>query len=198
MRLAMIPVVLAVAACGNTQKPEAVQVDHIVLGISDLQAGIDTLEELTGVRPVFGGEHPDLGTHNALMSLGTGLYLEILAPRPDAEVVDWLLFLNELSTLTPVMWAIATSDAARTADRLATNGSPTTEVVPGSRTVPDGSILEWKTFRFSDLVEHHFLSNGANSLVIPPRTHQADADLIQLNSSTRNLIGCRGRSSFLA
>ncbi len=150
MRLLTIPVVLAALTFGCSEEPEAVQIDHIVLGISDLQAGIDQLEELTGVRPVFGGEHPDLGTHNALMSLGTRQYLEILAPRPEAEVVDRHRPLKELSDLTPVMWAVATDDAVQTAERLATNGHPTTEIVPGSRTLPDGSILEWKIFRLSE------------------------------------------------
>jgi len=150
MRLITIPVVLAVITFGCAEEPEAVQIDHIVLGISDLQAGIDQLEELTGVRPVFGGEHPNRGTHNALISLGARRYLEILAPRPEAEVVDQLRLLSELSDLTPVMWAVATDDAVQTADRLATNGHPTTEVVPGSRTQLDGSILEWETFQLSE------------------------------------------------
>src|SRR4051812_10884651 len=59
------------------------RIDHVILGIDDLQKGIAELERATGVRAVFGGAHPGRGTQNALISLGENHYLEILAPNPD-------------------------------------------------------------------------------------------------------------------
>ena len=97
---------------------EMLQIDHLVIGVADLDAGIREFEELTGIRPAYGGEHPNLGTHNALISLGNRTYLELLAPRPGASVTASFEFLADLLVLTPVMWAVSTDDITGTVDRL--------------------------------------------------------------------------------
>lgn len=127
------------------------RLDHIVLGIAELEAGIDRLEALTGVRPAPGGDHPELGTHNALISLGPRQYLEVLAPRPGVEPAEAFRFLRDLDLLTPVTWAIATDDASQTAKRLSAAGHPTTGIVPGSRIQGGGRRLEWRMFMLAEL-----------------------------------------------
>ena len=75
MRLAIVfAIVLSLRLPAGAVAPAA-QVDHILLGIDDLDRGMEQFEKLTGVRPVYGGKHPR-GTHNALVSLGNGTYLE--------------------------------------------------------------------------------------------------------------------------
>ena len=73
-------------------------IDHIVIGIHDLEKGIASIEDLTGVKPVYGGAHPSLGTHNALISLGNRTYLEILAPNPDVSM-NWLSWLTDFRAM---------------------------------------------------------------------------------------------------
>ncbi len=129
---------------------EMLQIDHLVIGVAALDAGVREFEELTGVRPAYGGEHPNMGTHNALVSLGDRTYLELLAPRPDAKVTESLQFLSELAELTPVMWAVSTDDITQTAERLASAGYEVTRAVPGSRKQQNGSTLHWTVFDMAD------------------------------------------------
>ncbi|HYN20786.1 MAG TPA: VOC family protein [Thermoanaerobaculia bacterium] len=121
------------------------QVDHLVLGVSDLNAGIEEFRSRTGVEPVFGGNHPNGGTRNALASLGDGIYIEIIAPNPDAELSPMFGSLKNLSTLTPIMWAAAVDDAEAAKALLVSKGHAATPVMKGSRVKPDGSVLKWQT-----------------------------------------------------
>src|SRR5262245_57632531 len=67
------------------QESAAVDVDHVILGINDLERGMREFESRTGVKAQRGGEHPGRGTQNALVGLGKGHYLEILAPAATAQ-----------------------------------------------------------------------------------------------------------------
>ena len=122
------------------------QADHLILGIRDLDEGIRQFESRTGVRPVAGGVHPGRGTRNALVSLGPGLYIEILAPQagvPDSPRADGL---KTLSDLTPMGFAVAVRDLLTARERLIGAGFGLSEIVPGARARPDGSRLSWQTF----------------------------------------------------
>jgi hypothetical protein len=139
--------VMAFSSC--TPAPPAdqelpqVQIDHVIIGVPDLQGGMDRLEEMTGVRPVFGGEHPGRGTRNALLSLGPGVYLELLAPQEGAELPEDAAGLLTLGEPTPWGWAASSQDIEATMARLADLGYETFEPQAGSRATPDGGMLRW-------------------------------------------------------
>jgi len=120
-------------------------IDHVVIGVSDLNTGVNQLEDLTSLQAEFGGKHPHLGTENALLSLGPRQYLEVLAPAPGAKLDSSVSFLSSLQKLTPVSWVISTANVEWMAQLLKARGYETTPPRPGSRLRPDGARLDWKT-----------------------------------------------------
>jgi hypothetical protein len=58
--------------------------DHLVLAARDLDAGAAWLENHLGVVLSPGGKHARMGTHNRLLGLGEGFYLELIAVDPQA------------------------------------------------------------------------------------------------------------------
>ena len=47
----------------------ALQIDHLVLGASDLNSATEASESDFGVHFDVGGDHPVMGTHNRLLRL---------------------------------------------------------------------------------------------------------------------------------
>ena len=119
-------------------------VDHVIIGIRSLDAGIKEFTDRTGVTPVRGGRHPGAGTENALVSLGNGVYLEIIAVVPGDTPARWASLLG-MERLTAAGWAIQTKNAAAIVDRLKTAGVPHMGPTPGSRETPDGKLLTWQS-----------------------------------------------------
>lgn len=156
MRRAFLGLAAAAAflsSCNPALSPQyeaaSAQIDHVIVGVRDLDAGIATLERLTGVRPIVGGAHPGKGTRNALMSLGDGTYLELYAPDPAAPVASSdVAELQALTGLKPLGWAISTVDVEGIRSNLDAHGFALSSPEAGSRIRPDGSVLEWETLGF--------------------------------------------------
>lgn len=121
-------------------------VDHLVYGVPNLDAGIDAVERLLGVRAAFGGQHTGRGTHNALLSLGTGAYLEIIAPDPGQPPPDnpRPFALDSLTEPRLVHWATRVSGIEDVADSARKAGYDPGVVLPMSRKRPDGAELHWQ------------------------------------------------------
>ena len=129
--------------------------DHVLLGCSDLDRGIDFVEQHTGVRAALGGVHPGRGTRNALLALGERRYLEIISIDPaQTKVPDFAAPLVEtLRSLTAprlVGWAEHPGNIETLANRLKAAGIAFDGPRDGSRARPDGRMLKWKTLNLAD------------------------------------------------
>lgn len=58
------------------------KIDHIAVACETLDAGRLWVEDSLGVRLEPGGQHARFGTHNLLLGLEEGLYLEVIARDP--------------------------------------------------------------------------------------------------------------------
>jgi hypothetical protein len=124
--------------------PSGIAIDHVILGINNLERGIEEFNRRTGVAPQRGGRHPGRGTENALLSLGEDHYLEILAAtEPPSDPVRAARVGYE--RLTPSGWALHTGNLPGVIARLRAAGFTVPEPSPGSRRRPDGTLLEWQS-----------------------------------------------------
>jgi hypothetical protein len=127
-----------------TSVPHAI--DHLVYVVPDLEAGINEIERLLGVRPVVGGRHPDFGTHNALVALGATTYLEIIAADPGLERPGRgrLFGLDYPDDARLVTWALRSQNLETLLKRAASGGVELGHIASGSRERPDGEVLSWR------------------------------------------------------
>ena len=111
-----------------------------------MDAAIHEFEERLGVSPIFGGFHKTFGTKNALMSLGKGCYLELLAaddtnteiPKPRWMGVD-MLQRNQITR-----WVIKSNQLEADSATLKNKNSEMGTIREGSRNVANGGLLQWE------------------------------------------------------
>jgi hypothetical protein len=135
-------------------------VDHLLLGVADLDSGTTWIERITGIRPTFGGSHPGRGTRNSLISLGGRHYLEIIAPDPDQKGGQSDFDLRSLTEPRLINWAAGTTDIDALAQRVRGAGGQVMGPRDGARARPDGATLKWKTLG----LQSSFAQNGVNPI----------------------------------
>lgn len=121
--------------------------DHLVYAAPDLSQAIQSIESKVGVRAAPGGTHAGGLTHNALLSLGEGSYLEIIAPAPGVEAPSGALpfGLDDLTTARLVAWATPTDVLERRVAAARAAGYDPGEIIVGGRDLPDGGgRLSWR------------------------------------------------------
>ncbi|MFN0059032.1 MAG: VOC family protein [Planctomycetota bacterium] len=128
-------------------------VDHLLLGVADLDAGIAWVEKKTGVRAIVGGSHPGVGTRNALLALGKNQYLEIVAPDPAQKDYNFHIDVRKLTEPRLITWAALSREIQKLAEQARAAGFQLFGPSDGSRVRPDGKQLRWKTLGVISKVE---------------------------------------------
>ncbi len=121
-------------------------IDHLVYACPDLEAGIEEIKRLLGVRASPGGSHPGWGTCNALVSMGPTAYLEIIGPDPAQPDYDQprVFGVSELAPPKLVTWAAKGDELEGLRGLNLGDGASIGEVFAGSRDQPDGTTLCWR------------------------------------------------------
>lgn len=92
------------------------ELDHLAIVAPTLSEGVAEIEARLGVALAPGGVHPDMGTHNRLLGLGDGLYLEVISVDPDASPPSYpRWFALDQSPLRTQLthWILRTPDLAQ-------------------------------------------------------------------------------------
>lgn len=130
------------------------QIDHVILVVTDLAAAAATLKERLGLASVPGGRHPGRGTANRIVPLG-GSYLEVMAVADPVEAAAspfgrWALAVAR-DDLAPAALCLRTDDLTPVAGLLGE------EPDPGRRVRPDGGVVAWRTVGLAGMHGPHRL-----------------------------------------
>ncbi len=120
-------------------------VDHLVYCVHDLEACIHLFNEIYGIEASIGGRHLSQGTKNALVNIGNGCYLELLAIDPDNDTVgrDRWMGIDLLTSNKITRWAMKSFSINSDSKVLAGYKPDLGALDKGMRQSPDGGMLRW-------------------------------------------------------
>lgn len=136
---------VAMTAEAEQLNPVVRALDHLLLGVNDLDRGIAWVEQRIGVKAVIGGSHPGVGTRNALLSLGSSHYLEIIAPDPAQSAYNSHIDVRPFTEPRLVNFAASSADLDAVAAAARKAGHGVFGPNNGARKLPSGETLRWRT-----------------------------------------------------
>lgn len=128
------------------------ELDHIAVTAPNLGEGLALVHEALGIHLPAGGVHPEMGTHNHLMRLGTDEFLEVIAPDPTAGPRShprWFA-LDRQKAYPPRLgvWVLRTPDIAATLAAMPPSIGRATRITRGTLSwlisVPDDGALPFE------------------------------------------------------
>ena len=159
MKSASLLLLIVAGIADAKAPPSRLSIDHIILWTNDLDKGVREFERRTGVKPEYGGSYAGRGIRNALVSLGPGRYLEIMAPEMDGYDDDNHTLPREPRKppppfrMTPWGWAIQTHSAAALNGRLLRAGFSANPVGSDYFQPYGGKKTSWTSFQINEVNE---------------------------------------------
>ena len=118
------------------------ELDHVLIAVTDLEAAARDFESRHGLASVDGGRHRDFGTANRIIPLGS-TYLELVAVVDPAAAAassfGWWVDRGATDEGRLIGWAARTSALEEVAGRLEL------PIRSGSRVTPSGTELRWRS-----------------------------------------------------
>ena len=121
------------------------KLDHLAVACSDLDEGTAWVEERLGVTMQPGGKHARYGTHNRLLGLADGIYLEVIASDPDVSIDNPRWFGLDTFSGPPRLsnWICQTDDFATAPADVGPPRDLKRDDLNWQLTVPDDGSLPW-------------------------------------------------------
>jgi Glyoxalase-like domain len=118
------------------------ELDHVLMAVTDLAAAAREIEVRHGLASIEGGRHPAWGTANRIVPLGDS-YLELVAVVDAVKATEsafgrWVAS-GVSGNARPLGWAVRTSQLDEIARRLDLS------IQGGSRATPDGNHVNWRS-----------------------------------------------------
>ncbi len=122
--------------------------DHAIIAVRDLTTAREQMERALGLTVIPGGEHPGVGTHNAIARLGTE-YLEIISVRDPQEAAanEKGRILQDFLSRGEGLLGFALNSDNLDSDLMEVKARGLALEGPhyGSRRRMDGSLMTWRT-----------------------------------------------------
>jgi Glyoxalase-like domain len=146
------------------------RIDHVIYGTADLDVAAGRMQAEFALTAVAGGRHDGLGTHNRIVPLGDGSFIELLAVADPDEANDSALGAALMTAIQGggglLGWAVAVDDIQPIAARL---GIPITSVGRQGRTARLVGVAESLAEPYLPFFIEHDASRPAPPVTSPTR-----------------------------
>tara|TARA_B100001250_G_scaffold148491_1_gene127207 strand:- start:1071 stop:1916 length:846 start_codon:yes stop_codon:yes gene_type:complete len=127
-------------------------IDHLVITVDDLSSAVEDYTKVLGFLPTWRGEHPEMGTENALFPL-QNTYLELMAVKGDGLYAD--IVKTNLKNKGEGLFGmvLGTEDLEAFKNNLIENGIKTGEISEGKGFEPNLNLTRtWKNLFLDPLI----------------------------------------------